>query len=116
MLIILFLFILIIIGLKRIILNKLNIIRRLRLFFGGIMNIPFLSTYTSILLLNYGIYLLKNLDQGWIEIMGGQGTINKIILIIGEGDKLNYISLKFYLSIYFLIIITLWMVKYLSSL
>lgn len=112
----LILFLVIINKLKNLLIRNLLIFRKLSLFFGGMMNMPMLSTYLLVPILRFGSNILKNLDQGWLEIFGGQGLINKFIYSIGEGDKLNYINLKLYLSLFILIILILWGVNYLNSL
>jgi len=100
-------FIIILIMFKNLLLNNLMIFRKVSLFFGGIINIPMLSTYALIPLLKFGSNIIKNFDQGWLELFGGQGFIGKVINLVGEGDKLNYINLKFYLSFFIIIILSL---------
>lgn len=97
-------FVAIVLILKNLLLNNLKIFRKISLFFGGIINIPILSTYGLVPLLNFGSKIMKRFDQGWLELMGGQGFINKVIFSMGEGDRLNYINLKIYLSAFLLVI------------
>jgi NADH dehydrogenase subunit 5 C-terminus len=101
---------------KNLLIVKRVSIVKIILFIGSIINIPILSTYFFIPLLNLGLIVIKNLDQGWIEIIGGQGFIKKSINYIGGGDKLNYLNLKFYLSIFLFIIILVLLILYLNSL
>jgi hypothetical protein len=86
------------------------------IFFGGIINIPLLSTYLLIPLLNLGLIIIKSFDQGWLEIIGGQGFIKKRIIYIRGGDKLNYLNLKLYLSLFLFILILILLILYLNSL
>lgn len=104
------LFTLILRSLKNLLVNNVIILRKFLSFFGGILGIPILSTYAFMPVLNFGSKILKSLDQGWMEMIGGQGFINKLIHSIGEGDKLNYINLKLYLSLFILIILVLWII------
>jgi len=100
-----FLFILITKILKNLLIIERVIIVKMILFIGGIINIPILSTYLFIPVLNLGLYILKSFDQGWLEAIGGQGFIRKAIIYIGGGDKLNYLNLKVYLSLFIFLIL-----------
>lgn len=111
-----FLFILIIKILKNLLIMEGLSIVKVIIFFGGIINIPLLSTYLLIPLLNLGLIIIKSFDQGWLEIIGGQGFIKKRIIYIRGGDKLNYLNLKLYLSLFLFILILILLILYLNSL
>jgi len=100
-----FLFVVIIKILKNLLLIENVIIVKVVIYLGGIINIPILSTYLFIPVLNLGLFIIKTFDQGWLEIIGGQGFIKKTINYIGGGDKLNYLNLKVYLFLFLLLII-----------
>lgn len=104
-LITIFLFILIVKILKNLLVIERVMMVKVMMYVGGIINIPILSTYLFIPLLNLGIVIIKNFDQGWLEAMGGQGFIKKAMGYIGGGDKFNYLNLKLYLSLFLLAII-----------
>jgi len=94
--------------------NNLILLKKFKLvnfyyFYGLIINIPYLSTYIFIPALNFGFELIKKLDQGWTEMLGGQGFIKKIRSYRIRRDKFNFLSIKLYLSmfIFFLIIIVI---------
>lgn len=78
-----------------------------KLYFGRIINLPLLSTYFLIPLLNYGMNLVRGLDQGWIEMSGGQGFISRVIIYYNRTDKFNYLNLKLYLFVFLVITISL---------
>lgn len=102
--------------LKRGLVGKIIFQTKRRIFFGGIIFIPLLSTILLVPLLNLGFKIIKRFDQGWLEYFGGQGFMNKMIGVIHEGDKLNYINLKIYLSLFISIILVRWSLRYLNSL
>jgi len=52
-----------------------------------------------------GYMLLNKLDQGWVEIFGGQGFIKNISGYSLGVDDFNLLNLKLYLSVFFIIII-----------
>lgn len=111
-----FLFILIIKILKSLLIIERVIAVKIIIYIGGIINIPILSTYLFIPVLNFGLYIMKNFDQGWLEAIGGQGFIKKTIEYIGGGDKLNYLNLKIYLFLFLFLIILVVLILYLNSL
>nr|YP_010022117.1 NADH dehydrogenase subunit 5 [Allonychiurus kimi]QOL12119.1 NADH dehydrogenase subunit 5 [Allonychiurus kimi] len=79
-------------------------------FFGLMMNLPMLSTYLLMPLLKLGETLLKQLDQSWLEMMGGQGFIKNTMLMADKADLFNFLNLKLYLSLFFLTVIVLLMI------
>lgn len=109
-------FVLVLSMLRNLVARGLDIRRKVFLFFGGIINIPILSTIFLTPALSLGSKILKNFDQGWLEFLGGQGFIGRVSYVIGEGDKLNYLNLKLYLFLFFLIVGFVWCMRYLDSL
>lgn len=77
----------------------------IKLFIGGIFFIPNLSTFLFFSWLKVGKIILKTLDHGWLEYIGGQGFIFKAKKFFFEVDKWNFLRLKLYLSIFFVIIL-----------
>ena len=70
-------------------------------FLGSIWLLPYISTFTFAPITNYGQKILKFVDQGWVEFLGGQGFIDKSKLLSSKRDVLNSISLKFFLFRFF---------------
>jgi len=84
-------------------------------FFGGMWFMPILSTSLIMSWLKVGPVLLKFVDQGWVEALGGQGLIysNR-----GVGSKLDFsalIGLKMYLFGGFLVVVLITYYFYLNS-
>lgn len=55
-----------------------NLNKKLYYFFGLIWGLPIISTIFFIAPLNLGSKILKYLDQGWLEEIGGQGLYKKL--------------------------------------
>lgn len=49
-------------------------------FYGIMWGLPVISTFFFIGPLNFGLKLVKFIDQGWIEELGGRGIYKKIAL------------------------------------
>lgn len=73
-------------------------------FSGSMWFLPSLPTMLYIPLLKTGEGLLKLIDQGWIEYLGGLGLNKKIIFSSARVDLINLINLKFYLFTFFMLI------------
>lgn len=99
--------------------NKSLLTYFLRNFFGGIWFIPFISTVGAIgFPLFYGNILIKRVDQGWREFIGGQNLYNylskkSIILQVFQNNNLKFYLLRFVIWIILLILIQIF---YLDSL
>lgn len=74
-------------------------------FLGGISYLPYLSTFLFIDSLIIGKFIIKSLDHGWLEYAGGQGFINYLKILSLNVDKWNFLWLKIYLTLFFLIIL-----------
>lgn len=73
-------------------------------FLGGIWFIPIISTAGVIVSLRVGEFLLRVVDQGWMEKFGGQGVIQ---LLGAGGVKLDYrlgLPFKLHMFIFFTLI------------
>jgi hypothetical protein len=98
--------------------NLLNL-KKLRTtihFMGSIWFIPLLSTYFFIPSLIMGSRLLKYLDQGWVEIISGQGIY---LIIRKRGVQVDYffsLNIKSYLLIFLILLIFLGFYLYLNIL
>nr|UFZ13798.1 NADH dehydrogenase subunit 5 [Anachauliodes laboissierei] len=67
-------------------------------FFGSMWFMPILSTKcVSYIYLKMGYFLLKNFDQGWSEMLGGQGMYNYIKLNSSKNEIMQMNNLKIYL-------------------
>nr|YP_009330289.1 NADH dehydrogenase subunit 5 [Orchesella cincta]ANJ04206.1 NADH dehydrogenase subunit 5 [Orchesella cincta] len=78
------------------------------IYFMGLMwFMPMLSTLNFMPLLNLGKFLLKTLDQGWVEFFGGQGVYSTLRF---SGSYLDYgllSNVKAYLFMFFMTLIFL---------
>jgi len=84
-------------------------------FLGGMWFLPFLSTFLMVKPLRLGAYLLKYLDQGWMEELGGQGRFYKIVINTASMDKWSLLGLKSYLILFFIFMIMIFLVQYCSN-
>jgi len=56
-------------------------------YLGTMWFTPLLRVNPFVQILKYGGRMVKNLDQGWIEELGGQGGINKIFSLLPNFDS-----------------------------
>nr|UHY94359.1 NADH dehydrogenase subunit 5 [Folsomia candida] len=70
-------------------------------FLGSMWLLPFISSFTAMPLVSYGAKILKFVDQGWVEFMGGQGFIDKSKFMGSKVDLLNSVNLKFFMFSFF---------------
>ena len=83
-------------------------INKTKFFFSTIWFLAPLSsqplTKFSMLL---GTNLIKSVDQGWLEILGGQGTLHLVFTISKQNSKIQIKSFNFFifLSLFFLVFI-----------
>nr|YP_009409210.1 NADH dehydrogenase subunit 5 [Archichauliodes deceptor]AOX48543.1 NADH dehydrogenase subunit 5 [Archichauliodes deceptor] len=67
-------------------------------FFGSMWFMPILSTkFVNYLFLKMGVFYSKNLDQGWSELLGGQGMYNFLSYSSSKNEILQFNNLKIYL-------------------
>lgn len=71
-------------------------------FLGSIWLLPYISTFAFVPATRYGHKILKLVDQGWLEFIGGQGFISRTKLLSSNTDILNSIRLKFFLFRFFI--------------
>nr|QTC08221.1 NADH dehydrogenase subunit 5 [Chauliodes pectinicornis] len=77
-------------------------------FFGSMWYMPIISTkFISYIYLKMGYFLLKNFDQGWSEMLGGQGMYNFIKLNSSKNEIMQMNNLKIYLLSFIMWIIIL---------
>ena len=76
--------------------------RLLENYLGTMWFLPFLSTRTFIPVLKIGGGLIKAVDHGWLELLGGQGLNKVSSRAASYVDLLNFSNLKNYIFIYFL--------------
>lgn len=81
--------------------------RRLLHFRGSMWFMPLLSTYIFIPILRAGKTLIKFMDQGWVEYIGGQGANTVIRNSSVKIDYFYLLNLKSYLLIFFIFLIFL---------
>lgn len=72
---------------------------------GSMWFIPFLSTFFFMPILSMGKILIKFMDQGWVEYLGGQGTNVKLRASSGKIDYLYLLNLKSYLLVFLIFLI-----------
>lgn len=87
--------------------NIYSFFKKLVHYLGSIWFIPILSTFFFMPLLGAGKILIKFMDQGWVEYLGGQGSN---LLISKSSVKIDYfylLNLKSYLLIFFILLIFL---------
>lgn len=71
-------------------------------FLGSIWLLPYISTFAFVPATGYGHKILKLVDQGWLEFIGGQGFISRTKLLSSNTDILNSVRLKFFLFRFFI--------------
>nr|YP_004934967.1 NADH dehydrogenase subunit 5 [Pielomastax zhengi]ADZ62109.1 NADH dehydrogenase subunit 5 [Pielomastax zhengi] len=70
-------------------------------FLGSMLFMPFLSTsFLSYLPMSYGLRLLSSMDQGWSEMLGGQGLNNFYIYFLHYMQWFYDSSFKIYLLLF----------------
>uniref|UniRef100_A0AAU6PTE9 NADH-ubiquinone oxidoreductase chain 5 n=1 Tax=Homidia sp. TaxID=3054010 RepID=A0AAU6PTE9_9HEXA len=82
-----------------------NLVQSLSYFLGGMWFLPFFSTGLIIPSLKIGAFLVKFLDQGWMEQLGGQGIIYGAMKQSSFLDYVYSLSLKIYFFIFFIMLI-----------
>nr|YP_009032778.1 NADH dehydrogenase subunit 5 [Folsomotoma octooculata]AGL95078.1 NADH dehydrogenase subunit 5 [Folsomotoma octooculata] len=76
---------------------------------GSMWFLPMLSTMLLMPILSLGLKLIKYMDQGWLEYMGGQGVILYFSNSASIIDYSNFLNIKYYLFIFFVMIFMLFM-------
>jgi hypothetical protein len=76
-------------------------------YIGSIWFIPYLSTFFFIPFLKLGKTLIKFMDQGWVEYLGGQGSNITLSRISSKTDYFYLLNLKSYLLIFFMFLVFL---------
>ncbi len=76
-------------------------------YISSIWFMPLLSTFMFIPLLTTGKLLIKFIDQGWVESLGGQGFNFKASQRSAKTDFFYLLNLKSYLLIFFMLLIFL---------
>nr|YP_009756944.1 NADH dehydrogenase subunit 5 [Lepidocyrtus fimetarius]QIM14972.1 NADH dehydrogenase subunit 5 [Lepidocyrtus fimetarius] len=80
-------------------------------FFGSMWFMPLVSTYMIMGGLRLGEYLVKNLDQSWVEYLGGQGTF---MLLSSNSSILDFNSFSgmkmYFLGFFFTILVSLFFI------
>nr|NP_112428.1 NADH dehydrogenase subunit 5 [Tetrodontophora bielanensis]AAK30947.1 NADH dehydrogenase subunit 5 [Tetrodontophora bielanensis] len=74
-------------------------------YFGNMMNMPILSTSLFMPMYSYGLKLVKNLDQGWVEYMMGQGFMLKISVLYDSSYYFNYLNMSLYFSLFIMLVV-----------
>lgn len=77
---------------------------------------PFLSTVFLMPALHFGKILVKFLDQGWVEYLGGQGVRKSLGMYGSKIDFFTFLNLKNYLLVSFILIVFFILLFYLGSL
>nr|YP_009753958.1 NADH dehydrogenase subunit 5 [Dicranocentrus wangi]QIT06439.1 NADH dehydrogenase subunit 5 [Dicranocentrus wangi] len=83
----------------------LSVISYVSHYMGTMWFMPIISTYSFMPLLSLGNFLIKYLDQGWVELFGGQGVhyfFSKTSLFI---DKWYFLNLKSYFFLFFIFLL-----------
>nr|UFZ13171.1 NADH dehydrogenase subunit 5 [Neochauliodes meridionalis] len=67
-------------------------------YFGSMWFMPILSTkFVSYLFLKMGYFVIKNIDQGWSEMLGGQGAYRVFSMSSSKNEIIQFNNLKIYL-------------------
>nr|UFZ13197.1 NADH dehydrogenase subunit 5 [Neochauliodes sinensis] len=67
-------------------------------YFGSMWFMPILSTkFVSYLFLKMGYFVIKNIDQGWSEMLGGQGAYSMFSVGSSKNEIIQFNNLKIYL-------------------
>lgn len=85
-------------------------------FLGTIWFLVFLTRNLFTPLNKYGLIAVKLLDQGWLELLGGQGIYIYSSSIVSRLDLQLSINIKFYLFLFIIFIFILLVLIYLNSL
>jgi len=85
--------------------NRFSLFNKWVHYIGSMWFIPFLSTIFFIPILNLGKILIKFIDQGWVEYLGGQGFNKNASLISVKIDYFYLLNLKSYLLGFFIFLI-----------
>nr|QIT06537.1 NADH dehydrogenase subunit 5 [Sminthurides bifidus] len=86
---------------------KISMGYRYSWFLGLMWGLPSISSNLMIYLMNKSIYYIKLVDQGWLEIMGGQGLSTLGSKLSMHLDKSNLVNVKLILSGLFIFILTI---------
>lgn len=84
-------------------------------FMGSIWLLPYISTFVFMPLTKIGEGILKMMDQGWLEQIGGQGAINKFNNFSAPIDYFASRGVKTYLFTFFLLFVGCFYLMYLGS-
>jgi len=76
-------------------------------YIGSMWFIPYLSTFFFIPFFKLGKTLIKFMDQGWVEYLGGQGSNITLSRISSKTDYFYLLNLKSYLLIFFMFLVFL---------
>nr|QTC08195.1 NADH dehydrogenase subunit 5 [Sinochauliodes squalidus] len=77
-------------------------------YFGSMWFMPVLSTkFVSYIFLKMGYFIIKNIDQGWSEYLGGQGMYKLFSISSSKNEMLQFNSLKIYLLSFIMWVIIL---------
>nr|QTC08208.1 NADH dehydrogenase subunit 5 [Parachauliodes yanbaru] len=83
-------------------------------YFGSMWFMPVLSTkFVSYMFLKMGYFVIKNMDQGWSEYLGGQGMYKFLSEGSSKSELLQLNSLKIYLLSFIMWVIILMFLIYL---
>ena len=86
-------------------------------FIGRMWFIPYLSTFFIIPTYYLGGWLIKWVDQGWVEVLGGQGLIFSFSGVANKLDFSLWVPLKLYVFIFIVLgVILLVLLIYFNSL
>lgn len=86
------------------------------LFWGKIWVLPVLTSVNSLYLLNSISKISLSLDQGWLEILGPQGTKSFRLRLTQASDKLSFTALYLVLSLIFSFFLLILAISCLNSL
>lgn len=73
-------------------------------YLGSMWFLPSLRRILFMPLIKLGSLFMKFVDQGWLEFLGGQGILAKSIKISSNIDLFNFINVKFYLFMFFMVL------------
>nr|UBQ34405.1 NADH dehydrogenase subunit 5 [Homidia koreana] len=74
--------------------------RQVNYFLGSMWFLPYFSTGLLVPFLKAGVFLVKFMDQGWVEQFGGQGSIKGLMKSSSFLDYIFSLSLKIYFFIF----------------
>jgi len=94
--------------LKLIFLTESKKIRKFFIYSRSIWFLPYLTRFLFFPLTKLGLLVIKLVDQGWTELLGGRGIFKSLQNGFRPLFVVNFVRMKFYLLRFLFIIFMLW--------